>query len=120
MIRMLRKVKRISTTASARSFGEYVAVVARALKIKRALRELDHSTPQSSCNFHEYVQVETSGVAGVIDKIVEKVRGTAVKSARRQLAEPATNPGSALACGCEGLQAILRLAENFAQRLVDL
>jgi hypothetical protein len=84
MIKMLRKVKRISTTASARSFGEYVAVVARALKIKRALRELDHSTPLSSYNFHEYIQVETSGVAGVIDEIVEKVRGTAVKLARRQ------------------------------------
>ena len=78
-------MKRISSSASARSLGEYVAFVAKALKIKRALKELDHSTPLSSYNFHEYVQIETSEVASVIDQIVEKVRSTAVKSARRQL-----------------------------------
>jgi hypothetical protein len=86
MVKLLRRVKRISSSASARSFGEYVAFVAKALKIKRALKELDHSAPLSSYNFHEYVQIETSEVASVIDQIVEKVRSTAVNSARRQLA----------------------------------
>jgi hypothetical protein len=36
MVKLLRRVKRISLSASARSFGEYVAFVAKALKIKRA------------------------------------------------------------------------------------
>jgi hypothetical protein len=48
MAKLLRRVKRISSSAFARSFGEYVAFVAKALKIKRALKELDHSTPLSS------------------------------------------------------------------------
>jgi hypothetical protein len=43
--KMLRKVNRISSSASVGTFGEYVAFVAKALKIKLALRELDHSTP---------------------------------------------------------------------------
>jgi hypothetical protein len=82
MVKMLRKVNRISSSQSVRSFGEYVAFVAKALKIKLALRELDHSTPLSSYNFHEYVRVETSQVAKVIDQIVAEVRSTAVKSAK--------------------------------------
>jgi hypothetical protein len=82
MIKMLRKVNRISSSASARTFGEYVAFVDRALKIKLALKELDHSTPLSSYNFNEYVHVETSEVANVIDEIVDEVRSSAVKSAR--------------------------------------
>jgi len=79
---MLRKVNRISSSASVGTFGEYVAFVAKALKIKLALRELDHSTPLSSYTFNEYVRVENSKVANVIDEIVDEVRSSAVKSAR--------------------------------------
>jgi hypothetical protein len=82
MVKMLRKVKGISSSASVRSFGEYAAFVSKALKIKLALRELDHSTPLSSYNFHEYVRVEPSEVARVIDQIVQQVRSSTVKSAR--------------------------------------
>jgi hypothetical protein len=80
--KMLRKVNRISSSASVGTFGEYVAFVAKALKIKLALRELDHSTPLSSYTFNEYVHVENSKVANVIDEIVDEVRSSAVKSAR--------------------------------------
>jgi hypothetical protein len=86
MIKLLRKVKRISSSASARSFGEYVVFVAKAVRIKRALRELDHATPLSSYNFHEYVPVESSEVAKVINEVVDQVRSSAVKSARRRQA----------------------------------
>jgi len=82
MVKMLRKVNRISSSASVRSFGEYVAFVAKALKIKLALKELDHSIPLSSYNFNEYVLVEASEVANVIDETVDEIRTSAVKSAR--------------------------------------
>ena len=82
MIKILRKVNRISAPKSAKTFGEYVAFVAKALKIKLALREIDHSTPRLSYNFTEYVQVKNSQVASVIDEIVAKIRSSAVKSAR--------------------------------------
>jgi len=82
MFKMLRKVNRLSSPKSARTFGEYVAFVARALKIKLALKEIDHSTPRLSYNFNEYVHVKNSEVANVIDEIVEGIRSSAVKSAR--------------------------------------
>ena len=82
MFKMLRKVNRLSSSKSAGTFGEYVAVVAKALKIKLALREIDHSTPRLSYNFNEYVHVKNSEVANVIDEIVGKIRSSAVKSAR--------------------------------------
>ena len=82
MFKMLRKVNRLSSSKSARTFGEYVAVVAKALKIKLALREIDHSTPRLSYNFNEYVHVKNSEVANVIDEIVDEIRSSAVKSAR--------------------------------------
>lgn len=82
MFRMLRKVNRIRPAKSAKTFGEYVALVAKALKIRLALREIDHSTPRLSYNFNEYVQVKNSEVANLIDEIVAKIRSSAVKSAR--------------------------------------
>jgi len=82
MFKMLRKVNRLGSSKSAGTFGEYVAVVAKALKIKLALREIDHSTPRLSYNFNEYVQLENSEVANVIDEIVDEIRSSAVKSAR--------------------------------------
>jgi hypothetical protein len=82
MFKMLRKVNRLSSSKSARTFGEYVAFVAKALKIKLALREIDHSTPRLSYNFNEYVHVKNSEVANVIDEIVDEIRCSAVKSAR--------------------------------------
>jgi len=82
MFKMLRKVNRLSSSKSAGTFGGYVAFVAKALKIKLALREMDHSTPLSSYNFNEYVHVKNSEVANVIDEIVDEVRSSAVKSAR--------------------------------------
>ena len=82
MFRMLRKVNRLRSSKSARTFGQYVAFVAKALKIRLALREIDHSTPRLSYNFNEYIQVKNSEVANVIDEIVAKIRSSAVKSAR--------------------------------------
>jgi len=82
MFRMLRKVNRLSPLKSVRTFGGYVAFVAKALRIKLALREIDHSTPRLSYNFNEYVHVENSQVANVIDEIVDQIRSSAVKSAR--------------------------------------
>ena len=82
MFKMLRKVNRLGSSKSAGTFGEYVAVVAKALKIKLALREIDHSTPRLSYNFNEYVQLENSEVANVIDEIVDEIRSSAVESAR--------------------------------------
>lgn len=82
MFKMLRKVNRLSSSKSAGTFGEYVAFVSKALKIKLALKEIDHSTPRLSYNFNEYVHVENSEVANVIDEIVHEIRRSAVKSAR--------------------------------------
>ena len=82
MVRMLRRVNRIAALKSARTFGQYVAFVAKALKIRLALREIDHSTPRLSYNFNEYVHVENSEVANVIDEIVDEIRSSAVKSAK--------------------------------------
>lgn len=82
MFKLLRKVNRLRSSKSARTFGEYVAFVAKALKIKLALREIDHSTPRLSYNYNEYVHVKNSEVANVIDKIVDEIRSSAVKSAR--------------------------------------
>jgi hypothetical protein len=82
MFKMLRKVNRLSPLKSARTFGGYVAFVSKALKIKLALREIDHSTPRLSYNFNEYVHVENSEVANVIDAIVDEIRSSSVKSAR--------------------------------------
>jgi hypothetical protein len=82
MFKMLRKVNRLSSSKSARTFGEYVAFVAKALKIKLALREIDHSTPRLSYNYNEYVHVKNSEVANVIDEIVSGIRTSAVKSAK--------------------------------------
>jgi len=81
MFKMLRKVDRLRSSKSARTFGEYVAFVAKALKIKLALKEIDHSTPRLSYNYNEYVHVKNSEVANVIDGIVDEIRGSAVKSA---------------------------------------
>jgi len=74
MFRMLRKVKRICASASVASFGEYVAFVARALKIKRAFKESKHTTGVPGFNFNEYDPIKMSEVAGVIDEIVAQVR----------------------------------------------
>jgi hypothetical protein len=82
MFKMLRKVNRLSSSKAARTFGEYAAFVAKALRIKLALREIDHSTPRLSYNYNEYVRVKNSEVANVIDKIVDEIRSSAVKSAR--------------------------------------
>jgi len=82
MFKMLRKVNRLRASKSARTFGEYVAFVAKALKIKLALREIDHSTPRLSYNYNEYVHVKNSEVANLIDEIVDEIRSSAVKSAR--------------------------------------
>jgi len=82
MVKMLRKLKRIRSSASVRSFGNYVAFIARALKIKLALKETMHLTGVPSYNFNEYVHVGTSEIAKVIDEIVAQVRSSAVKSAR--------------------------------------
>ena len=81
MFKMLRKVNRLRVLKSARTFGEYVVFVAKALKIKLALREIDHSTPRLSYNFNEYVHVKNSEVANVIDEIVDEIRSSAVRSA---------------------------------------
>ena len=81
MFKMLRKVNRLRSSKSARTFGEYVAFVAKALKIKLALREIDHSTPRLSYNYNEYVHVKNSEVAKVIDEIVDQIRSSAVKAA---------------------------------------
>jgi hypothetical protein len=82
MVKMLRKLNRIRSSASVRSFGNYVAFIAKALKIKLALRESKHLTGVPSYNFNEYVHVEASEIANVIDEIVDQVRSSAVKSAR--------------------------------------
>ena len=82
MFRMLRKVNRLRSSKSARTFGEYVALVSKALKIKLALKEIDHSTPRLSYNYNEYVHVKNSEVANLIDEIVDEIRSSAVKSAR--------------------------------------
>ena len=82
MLKMLRKIKGISSSASVRSFGNYVALVAKALKIKLALKESNHLTGVPGYNFNEYVRVKTSEIANVIDEIVEEVRSSTAKSAR--------------------------------------
>jgi len=81
MVKMLRKLNRISSSASVTSFGQYVAFVASALKIKLALKESKHATGVPSYKFNEYVHIEPSEVAGVIDAVVAEVRSTGVKSA---------------------------------------
>jgi hypothetical protein len=82
MVKMLRKLRRIRSSASVRSFGNYVAVIAKALKINLALKESMHLTGVPSYNFNEYVHVKTSSIAKAIDEIVDQVRRSAVKSAR--------------------------------------
>jgi hypothetical protein len=82
MVKMLRKVKCICTSMSVTSFGEYVAFVAGALKIKRAFKESKHPTLVPGFNYNEYIGVEISEVASVIDKIVAEVRSPGVRSAR--------------------------------------
>jgi len=82
MFKMLRKVNHLRSSKSARTFGEYVAFVSKALKIKLALKEIDHSTPRLSYNYNEYVHVKNSEVANLIDEIVDEIRSSAVKSAR--------------------------------------
>jgi hypothetical protein len=81
MVKMLRKVKRVCASASVASFGEYVAFVGGALKIKRAFKESKHPTSVPGFNYNEYVGVDISGVASVIDEIVVEVRSSAARSA---------------------------------------
>src|SRR6267142_2533078 len=75
-------LRRVLWSKSAGTFGEYVAFVSKALKIKLALKEIDHSTPRLSYNYNEYVHVKNSEVANRIDEIVDEIRSSAVKSAR--------------------------------------
>jgi len=81
MVRMLRKLNRISSSASVKSFGQYVAFIAKTLQIKLALKESNHQTGVPSYNFNEYVRIRIPEVAGVADEIFAKVRSSNVMSA---------------------------------------
>jgi len=80
MVKMLRKLNRISASASVTSFGQYVALLASALKIKLALKESMHTTGVPSYKFNEYFHIKPSEIAGVIDATIAEVRSVRVKS----------------------------------------
>jgi hypothetical protein len=98
MVKMLRKVNRICSKVSPASFGQYVAFVAKALRINLALRESDHPTPRLGYSFNEYVHVPSSEVAGVIDETVVIVRSFGQMSppelAREAIGTNRSNPYS--------------------------
>ncbi|HEY2120100.1 MAG TPA: hypothetical protein VGH37_13010 [Candidatus Acidoferrum sp.] len=73
MVKMLRKLNRISLSASA-SFGQYVASAANALKITLALMESKHATNTPGYHFNDYLGVKPSDVPGAIDGLVTNIR----------------------------------------------
>ena len=79
MVKMLRRVNRISSPAAIGTFGKYVASVAKALKIKLALKESKHATGVPSYHFNEYVPVDASEIANVIDETVYELRSSWVE-----------------------------------------